>query len=120
MALPRFEVALGTPDGSNTLFQTPSPYVPNTLAVFVNGKLYRRDWDDGWVETNPMNGVFTMKEAPLSGDAVQVFFSPEADFEPPESYETCGLCGTVSVVDVFEGAVLEVTELAGRIVPCGC
>jgi hypothetical protein len=103
MAQPRFEVALGVIDGVNRFFVVSTGYIPNTTAVFVNGKLYRRDWDDGWDETNPAVGSITLKEAPLAGDTVQVFFTDSASM------------GSEEEVTTLTGRILEVSELRGQL-----
>lgn len=74
MARPRFEAATGAIDGVNKIFLVTKPYDPGSLAVFLNGQLKRRDFNDGWEETSPTTGVFTMKEAPLPDDVVQAFY----------------------------------------------
>lgn len=58
----------------NAVFTTTVPYIAGTLAVYLNGQLKRQDLDDGWLETSPGTGVFTMKEVPLAGDVVQCFY----------------------------------------------
>lgn len=110
MALPRFEVASGSVDGVNTTFRVSVPYVPGSLALFVNGKLYRQDWDDGWIETNPATGTFDLKEAPLAGDVIQVFFTDTGLGATEE--ELCTLKGTIRDTDSVKGLVVDCL--------CGC
>jgi hypothetical protein len=74
MAYPHFEVPMGDIDGSNRLFVVGSAYAPGTVAVFYNGQLKRRDFFDGWAETDPATGKVTLAEAPLVGDVVQIFY----------------------------------------------
>jgi len=64
------EVPAGVIDGANTTFFTTFSYQADTLKVWHNGHLFRRDDEDGFVETNPVAGEFTMKESPLSGDTI--------------------------------------------------
>lgn len=66
MGLLRFDRAIGTINGINLVFYTPNPYVSGTLVVFLNGQQKDPDLDDGYTETDPALGKFTMKEAPLS------------------------------------------------------
>lgn len=67
MGVPVWAMSVTGPvDSSNRMFYTPTPYTPGTLAVFLNGQLKPRDQTDGYVETNPATGEFTMNEAPLS------------------------------------------------------
>lgn len=65
---------LGDVNGANTDFQTPAPYVPGSLAVWVNGQLRRADLNDGWQELGG-SGV-RMKQVPQPGDVLQAFFRP--------------------------------------------
>jgi len=64
------EVPTGTIDGINSTFYTTLSYQSDTLKVWYNGDLIRRDDDDGFVETNSSTGEFTMKETPRVGDTV--------------------------------------------------
>lgn len=75
MSLPKFEVATGAIDGVNTTFYVSVPYAPNTVAVLLNGMALRKDYANGWIETDPTLGKLNLKEAPLLGDIIQVFFS---------------------------------------------
>ena len=74
MPSPRFEVPVGAIDGANTVFTVSRAYSAGSTAVFLNGILQERSYDDGWIETSPSTGVFTMKEAPQLADVLQVFF----------------------------------------------
>lgn len=76
MALPIIEVPSGAIDGINTVFVTSQPYAPGEISVFLNGLLQRKDFDDGWIETNPGAGIVTLKEAPQTTDVVQVYYLP--------------------------------------------
>jgi hypothetical protein len=89
------------------------PYVANTTAVFVNGKMYRRDWDDGWLETSPSHGVVELKEAPLPGDVVQIFFTDTASPQPEE--EVTIISGCLVEVDQFRGKLSEAEMRLGRV-----
>ena len=101
--IPRYEPLIGQVDGVNLLFRTTVPYVANSTAVFVNGKLYRREWDDGWTETDPNSGLIGLKEAPFVGDDVQAFY---IDRTPaPKMVEIQGILG----------AVFEVQSITGRV-----
>jgi len=66
------EVATGDINGANTTFFTIFAYQSDTLKVWHNGHLFRRDDDDGFIETNPGTGEFTMKESPFEGDTIVV------------------------------------------------
>ena len=105
MAQPRFEIAVGAIDGSNKIFRVSAPYVSSSTAVFLNGKLCRKDWDDGWEETSPAAGTITLKEAPLAGDSVQVFFT---DLSPARTEgEVTPLHGHLTAVGTVRGRVVE-------------
>ena len=68
---PKFEPGIGTVDGANKTFYTPTPYQTGTLSYFLNGQLKQQANDDGWFETDPSSGRVDLKEAPLPGDAVE-------------------------------------------------
>ena len=74
MAPKRLRRAIGTPDGAETNFAAPHAFTPGSLLVFLNGQQKDPILEDGWVETDPSNGTFAMKEAPLVGDAIWVFY----------------------------------------------
>ena len=73
MVLPLITSALGAVNGSNQNFSTPSPYMPGSLRIFLNGDLLQQDLDNGWVELTPT--TFKLTEAPLPGDYVQVYYT---------------------------------------------
>jgi hypothetical protein len=117
MPQPRFEIPSGAVDGANLLYTTSTSYKPGTLAVFLNGLLQEASLDDGWAETDPVAGTFTMKEAPRSSgpcpDVIQVFFldtspvSPETEITP--------ITGTINAVDDLSGELLGLNCLFGAI-----
>ena len=118
MSQPKFEVASGVVDGSNKTFTVSVPYSPNTTAVFLNGKMYRRDWDDGWFETNPALGIIDLKAAPLPGDVVQVFFTDSAASGTLEE-ESRPLHGVIHEVSELRGDLTEV-EIRTGVIRCNC
>lgn len=75
--IPHFEIPTGAIDGMNTVYTVSMAYTPGTVAVFINGQLKRPSGVgilDGWVETDPVLGIVTLDEAPLTNDVVQVFY----------------------------------------------
>lgn len=74
MPSPRFEVPVGAIDGVNTVFTVSRGYSAGSTAVFVNGLLQERTSPSGWIETDPSAGIVTLKQAPVLGATVQVFF----------------------------------------------
>lgn len=64
------ETPTGTVNGSNTAFTTARPYIANTLEVFINGVKQKRGTH--FTETTPTSGMFTMGDAPLTGDDIMV------------------------------------------------
>ena len=114
MSQPRFEVAAGAINSVNKTFVVSTPYVPNTTAVFLNGKAYRRDWDDGWFETNPLLGIVTLKEPPIPGDVVQIFFTDAASTGALEE-ECIPLHGTIREIEGLRGVQIEVEARRGVI-----
>jgi hypothetical protein len=65
-------VLSGSVDGVNVVFQTPVPYRPGSVRVFVDGQLKREDFDDGWIELG--YDKVQLKLAPFSGSVVQAYF----------------------------------------------
>lgn len=114
-ALPKFEVAAGVIDGVNVVFTVSASYQPGTVAAFLNGQLKRKDFVDGWAETNPAGGVVTLAEAPRPGDVVQIFYIDSSGAGVPEVEEVCPLVGKLVGADELVGrlaAFLEVTAKA--------
>lgn len=72
MAFSVFRNLTGLVDGVNTVFQTPVPYVPGSVRVFLNGQLKRSDLGDGWVELG--YDKVQLNFAPEVSDVVQVYF----------------------------------------------
>lgn len=64
------ETPTGTVNGSNTSFTTLTPYIANTLQVYVNGVKQKRGTH--FSEVTPTSGTFTMSDAPLTGDDIMV------------------------------------------------
>ena len=110
MPIPSFEVATGAVDGVNTDFYTSQAYVVGSLAVFLNGQLKRRDFDDGWEEADPGTGEFRLFVAPLATDVVQASY---IDGLPslPMTEEVIPLFGTLSEVEYLSGRLSSTGEL---------
>jgi hypothetical protein len=72
---PHFEIPVGNVDGHNRDFQVSLPYTPGSIAVWRNGQLQTKPLDDGWLELSPGTGVVRLKEAPLVGDVIQIFYN---------------------------------------------
>lgn len=60
----------GVIDGVNYAYVCSFDFVPETVNVFVNGRLKIRDWDDGFVVILPR--TIHMKEPLLPGDSLEV------------------------------------------------
>jgi hypothetical protein len=65
-------VPSGAVNGTNTSFTTSTSYITNTLEVFINGIQQLRSTH--YTETTPASGVFTMSDAPLTGDVITVTY----------------------------------------------
>jgi hypothetical protein len=107
----RDENITGAIDGVNTTFITSQPYEPGTLAIFFNGHLHVPSFDDGYVETNPVLGVFDMKIPPrpdvLPGGII-------ADDSLVACYVVAG--GEITeIVDNIQGRIEGTQELAGAL-----
>ena len=68
----------GAVNGINTVFETPDPYVPGSVRVFVNGQLKRADLEDGWTELGGrrVRLAEAPKAAPGAVDVVQAYYEP--------------------------------------------
>lgn len=104
--IPRTETAVGTIDGVNTSFSATAAYTSGTLSVYLNGQLKRPDLDDGFIESNPSTGAFTMKEPPLSGDVLQVRYLDTSAPQPGEEVQ-----GFVAVIIDLEEMVAVVSDV---------
>lgn len=67
------EVPSGSVNSSNTTFTTSKAYIGASLEVFINGISQARTTH--FTETTPGSGVFTMGDAPLTGDIITVSYS---------------------------------------------
>lgn len=68
--------AIGTINGTNADFSTPTAYVPGSLQVFYNGQWKQAADDDGFTETGAT--TFTMKEVPFTEDNLLVAYEESA------------------------------------------
>jgi hypothetical protein len=116
VALAHFEVGKGVINGLNRVFTVSLPYIGGTTAVFYNGQLKRRDYNDGWSETDPISGVVTLDIAPLIGDVVQVFY---VDALPPAPGTQIihPLLGRLEPVDDLCAIVLDSDSILGWLFP---
>jgi hypothetical protein len=74
MSFPLIEVPLGLVNGFNRDFEVNTDYVPDSVRFFRNGVLLRRDLDNGWWELGGKR--LRLKEIPLTGDVLQVYYLP--------------------------------------------
>jgi hypothetical protein len=66
--------AVGAIDGVNKDFETANTYLSGSVRVYINGQLHRAVDDDGWTEEGGKK--FKLKEAPRTGDVIQVRYRP--------------------------------------------
>lgn len=64
------EVPSGSVNGSNATFTLARAYIAGSLEVMINGLAQARTTH--FTETTPASGVFTMGDAPLTGDIITV------------------------------------------------
>ena len=70
---------IGTVNGVNKGFSTPTRYKSGSIKVVVNGQIYEPDDDEyGWTETSDISIDFD--NAPLTNDILQAFYL-DADSE---------------------------------------
>lgn len=118
-ALPKLEVASGVIDGVNTVFTVSGAYAPLSVSVFLNGQLKRKDFVDGWSETNPAAGVVTLAEAPRAGDVVQIYFLDGSGLGPPDVVEVSPLVGKIVFVADLSGKLVAEQEVRGETTSAG-
>jgi len=113
MPSPRFEIPVGAIDGSNTVFTVSRAYSAGSTAVFLNGILQERSYDDGWYETNPLGGIVTLKEAPQLADTVQIFFL-DTTAALPET-QVFKMRGILKASRSMRGSIRPSAEIQGRL-----
>ena len=113
MSQPHFEVASGSIDGSNETFSVSLPYTSGTLAVFLNGQLKVGGDTDGWVETSPKMGVFSMNTPPELGDVLQAFYIDTLPVQP--GFELTPIFGSIEACEEITGELEEPTRIVGVI-----
>lgn len=94
MSEPVLAEAIGTIDGVNVDFTTPSAYFAGTVFAYKNGLLIRAIDDDGPIElgTNQVR----MKEAPRTGDTLHFYYDTQPPvgggfYGPPDIYQALEL-----------------------------
>lgn len=70
----RFVKPIGTINGTNVNFSTLTPYIADSLRVFVNGIMRVSQYDNGFLEADPSSGTFLMKKPPLPNDTLMTFY----------------------------------------------
>jgi len=92
------ETPVGTINGVNPTFTvSKGSYIGGTLYVFINGIL--QDPKLHYVETSPGSGVFTMSDAPLTGDNVLVGY-----------WWTNSVTGNADTVDGFNASATPIAN----------
>jgi len=76
MSDPVLAEAIGTIDGSNVDFTTPSAYFAGTVFMYLNGVLTRPYDDDGIIELG--GNAIRHKQAPELGDTVHYYYQESA------------------------------------------
>ena len=64
------DTIVGVIDGANQHYVCSFDFHPDTVNVYVNGRLKIRDWDDGFVVLPPR--TIAMKEPLLAGDSLEI------------------------------------------------
>lgn len=115
MGVARIAACTGAVDGVNVTFFTPTPYSALSLVAMVNGQAKVAANDDGFIETNPATGEFTLKEAPLVHDVIQAFYIDTTP-DPFEGVEP--IVGVLIDLDFIAGVVRDPEVLVGRLHEC--
>lgn len=111
MGNPRLEDAIGTVNGVNTNFTTVDDFEAGTLNVWIDGQLHRSSDDDGWTETG--SNSFTLKEAPLTGTRVRVFY---LDTFPVVGADVERITGVLQATDELTGTIVSTDSLLGTLI----
>lgn len=74
MPISVFRALVGTANGFNKLFETPTDYLAGSVRVFRNGVLLEASLPDGWTESGGRK--ILLKEAPKDTDVMQAYYIP--------------------------------------------
>jgi hypothetical protein len=110
---PHFEVPAGAIDGANVVFTTSVAYQAGSTVIFVNGLLRQRTLDDGWIETDSIHGIVTLKIPPIGGDTIQIFFTDT--LASPDAVELTALAGAIEDADEVSASFLDASVLLGQV-----
>jgi len=103
---------VGDVDGVNLVFTTPARarYVMDSTILWIQGLPRWRDNDDGFTQTDPDNGIVTLKRAPIPGDDPHLTYQP---IEQALSVQVLigGQEFSVAVSDGAEAVLVEPQEL---------
>lgn len=99
------EVPTGTVNGATVIFTASRAYIAGSLQVFVNGLNQARTTH--FTETTPSTGVFTMSDAPLTGDIITINY--DFNLNPSSNADTVdGMHGSevapVGSITMFGGS----------------
>ena len=108
----RFVVMVGQRDGVNLVFNTPGneAFVPESNVVFVRNIPRVKTNDDGWADTDPTQGIVTLKEAPEKDDSVMMLYAAS-----DAAAEVTTMSGTIDARDDLAGSLIETDVLVGTI-----
>lgn len=87
---------IGLVDGINKVFTTSlHKYVSGSLVVSKNGQTLSQGTNGDYAETNPLEGTFTMTEAPIAGDRIEVLYQHSTgvsgDADTLDGYHLAGI-----------------------------
>ena len=104
MGFPRIEEGVGTIDGANTTFFTPTaPYGAGSVRYYLNGQLAE---EVCVTEVDPASGEIEVDTAPRVGDVVQFFYDDESSAAPPEAGRTIRpIVGRIEAVYELHGSL---------------
>lgn len=108
------EIPTGLINGVNVIYTVSRPYVINTVGIYVNGLSIIREDSDGWIETNPGQGIITLKQPLIDGDTLQISFS-YFDTSVETLAQTVLLYGEISMDLSLEGSISESIDLTTTI-----
>lgn len=68
----KIEIPIGDIDGINDLFETTLDYIADSLQVWYDGVLIKKDFDDGFIELG--NKQFRLKQIPPENTKLSVWY----------------------------------------------
>jgi len=103
------DTLVGVIDGTNITYVCSFDFNPDTVNVYVNGRLKIRDWDDGFVVLSPR--TVKMKEPLLLGDSLEIEYKSNTQ----TGGGALGGCPNAPTVAILEPGVQASQDIPGAL-----